>query len=69
MSAELPLLPARQEYAALRALEDLEAPSVIPVGLVERPWLDPGMESSAAVITVGGSPKRSRTASRTGAQG
>jgi len=49
---ELPLLPARQEYAAMRALEDLEAPSVIPVGLVERPWLDPGMEASAAVITV-----------------
>lgn len=49
---ELPLEPARREYAVLRALEDLDAPSVIPVGLVERPWLDPTEESSAAVITV-----------------
>jgi hypothetical protein len=49
---ELPLQAARQEYAALRGLEDLDAPSVRPVGLVERPWLDPTMESSAAVITV-----------------
>ena len=49
---ELPLAPARQEFAAMRALEELEAPSVIPVGLVERPWLDPGLETSAAVITL-----------------
>ncbi|MBU1493717.1 MAG: DUF4032 domain-containing protein, partial [Actinobacteria bacterium] len=49
---ELPLPAARQEYTVMRALEDLEAPSVIPVGLVERPWLDPGEETSAAVITV-----------------
>jgi len=49
---ELPLRAARQEYAALRGLEDLGAPSVRPVGLVERPWLDPAAESSAAVITV-----------------
>ncbi|MFH2073251.1 MAG: DUF4032 domain-containing protein, partial [Actinomycetota bacterium] len=49
---ELPLPAARQEYTVMRALEDLEAPAVVPVGLVERPWLDPGEETSAAVITV-----------------
>jgi len=49
---ELPLSAARQEYGVMRSLQDLEAPSVVPVGLVERPWLDPGDESSAAVITV-----------------
>ncbi len=49
---ELPLQAARQEYSALRGLEDLGAPSVRPVGLVERPWLDPTIESAAAVITV-----------------
>lgn len=48
---ELPLAPARNEYAMLRALEDLEAPTVTPVGLVERPWMDPQSEHSAAVIT------------------
>ena len=46
---ELPLAPARNEYAMLRRLEELEAPSVRPVGLVERPWMDPGAESAAAV--------------------
>lgn len=49
---ELPLAAARQEYTVLRALEDLEAPSVVPVGLVERPWVDASEEWSAAVITV-----------------
>jgi hypothetical protein len=49
---QLPLGAARREYAVLRALEALEAPSVVPVGLVERPWLDPGLEASASVITV-----------------
>ena len=38
---ELPLSAARQEYRVMRALEDLEAPSVVPARLVERPWLDP----------------------------
>jgi hypothetical protein len=48
---ELPVEAARHEYRALRQLEDLEAPTVRPVGVVERPWLDPGLESSGAVIT------------------
>jgi hypothetical protein len=48
---ELPLRPARHEYAILRELEDMHAPAVKPVGLVERPWLDPHAESAAAVIT------------------
>ena len=49
---ELPLAPARNEWAMLRRLEELGAPAVRPVGLVERPWVDPGMEHAAAVITV-----------------
>ncbi len=48
---ELPLRPARHEYAILRELEEMDAPAVEPVGLVERPWLDPHDESAAAVIT------------------
>jgi hypothetical protein len=48
---ELPQALARHEYAALRRLEDLGAPAVRPVGLAERPWLDPYAEASAAVIT------------------
>jgi hypothetical protein len=48
---ELPLAPARNEYAMLRRLEELDAPSVRSVGLIERPWVDPGDESAAAVIT------------------
>lgn len=48
---ELPRRAARNEYEVLRALEDLEAPSVRVVGLVEREWLDPHEEWSAAVIT------------------
>ena len=48
---ELPRALARHEYAVLRQLEDLGAPSVRPLGLVERPWLDPYEEASAAVVT------------------
>jgi len=48
---ELPRHLARHEYAVLRQLEDLGAPSVRPVGLVERPWLDPHEEAAAAVVT------------------
>jgi hypothetical protein len=48
---ELPRDLARHEYSVLRRLEDLGAPAVRPVGLVERPWLDPQAEASAAVVT------------------
>ncbi len=48
---ELPLKPARHEYAVLRELETMDAPAVKPVGLVERPWVDPQSEGAAAVIT------------------
>ena len=48
---ELPLSLARHEYSVLRRLEDLGAPSVRPVGLAERPWLDPYEEASAALVT------------------
>lgn len=48
---ELPIEAARHEYRALRHLEELQAPAVRPVGLVERPWVDRQSESSAAVIT------------------
>ncbi len=49
---ELPLAAARNEYAMLRRLEEMAAPAVHPVGIIERPWVDPGAEWSAAVITV-----------------
>jgi hypothetical protein len=48
---ELPQAAARNEHAVLRRLEALRAPAVQPVGLVERPWLDPTSEHAAAVIT------------------
>ena len=48
---ELNLDAASREYHALRDLEDLDAPSVRPVGLVERSWLSPDREDAAAVIT------------------
>jgi hypothetical protein len=48
---ELPVRPARHEYQVLRRLEDLEAPAVRPVGVVERVWVDPHEEQAAAVIT------------------
>jgi len=49
---ELPLRAARHEYQMLRELEEMDAPAVRPVGLVERGWLDPHDEASGAVITV-----------------
>ena len=48
---ELPIRAARHEYAMLTRLEELEAPAVRPVGVVERPWQDPHAEASGAVIT------------------
>ena len=48
---ELPLALARHEYAVLRRLEDLQAPSVQPVGVIERPWLDPYEEASGVLVT------------------
>jgi hypothetical protein len=48
---ELPLSAARREWEMLRALEDAGAPAVRPVGMVERPWVDPGSEEAAVVIT------------------
>lgn len=48
---ELPTRPARQDYAVLRELEEREAPSVTPVGLVEGRTDDPTEEQSAALIT------------------
>ncbi|HLQ62384.1 MAG TPA: DUF4032 domain-containing protein [Candidatus Acidoferrales bacterium] len=48
---ELPLELARREYSALRQLEELEGPSVLPVGIVQRTGADPGSELAAAVIT------------------
>ncbi len=49
---ELPQRPARREYRMLRRIEDIDAPAVRPVGIVERPWEDPGAETAAAVITM-----------------
>jgi hypothetical protein len=48
---ELSLEGARHEYRMLRGLRDRDAPSVEPVGLAERPWLDPTEEGAGAVIT------------------
>jgi hypothetical protein len=48
---ELPRRVAGGEYHLLRALEDRTTRSAEPVGLVERVWLDPLEEQSAAVIT------------------
>ncbi|HEV2954465.1 MAG TPA: DUF4032 domain-containing protein [Candidatus Dormibacteraeota bacterium] len=48
---ELPLRPARRDYDALRRLEELEGPSVRPVGLVIRRREDPESERGAALIT------------------
>ncbi len=48
---ELPRRLAHGEYHLLRALEDRTSRSAEPVGLVERVWLDPLEEQSAAVIT------------------
>ncbi len=48
---ELPLRYARHEFVSLRELANREAPVVEAVGLVERDWVDPTEEWSAAVIT------------------
>jgi len=48
---ELPIRAASHEYRILRDLEDLAAPAVVPVGVAERPWVDPSSEHSGAVIT------------------
>ncbi|HSO49800.1 MAG TPA: DUF4032 domain-containing protein, partial [Acidimicrobiia bacterium] len=48
---EVPRRVANGEYQLLRALEERTTRSAEPVGLVERVWLDPLEEQSAAVIT------------------
>lgn len=48
---ELPLRAARHEYEMLRELRTKQLRSATPVGLVERPWVDPTEESAGAVIT------------------
>jgi len=48
---ELPLAFARNEFAALRELQRREASVVEVAGIVERSWVDPTEEWSAAVIT------------------
>ncbi|HEY7470243.1 MAG TPA: DUF4032 domain-containing protein [Acidimicrobiia bacterium] len=48
---ELPRRVANREYHVLRALEERTTRSVEAVGLVERVWLDPHEEQSAAVVT------------------
>ncbi|MGQ0847638.1 MAG: DUF4032 domain-containing protein [Actinomycetota bacterium] len=48
---ELALLPARNDYSVLRALEAVGAPAVVAVGLVEDRAIDPTEEASAALIT------------------
>lgn len=37
---EISARTARHEFEILRRLEDIEAPAAVPVGIVERPWLD-----------------------------
>lgn len=48
---ELSHRAAGHEYRVLRTLEDIAAPAVTPVGIVERPWIDEDVEQSGAVIT------------------
>ena len=48
---ELPRAFARNEFAALRELKEREASVVDAAGIVERDWVDPTEEWSAAVIT------------------
>lgn len=48
---ELPRRLANSEYHVFRVLEERTTRSAEPVGLVERIWLDPHEEQSAAVIT------------------
>ena len=48
---ELPRSLARHELQMLRTLLERGAPTVYPVGVVERPWLDPHTEGAGVVIT------------------
>ncbi|HSL25420.1 MAG TPA: DUF4032 domain-containing protein [Acidimicrobiia bacterium] len=48
---ELPVVPARNDYLVLRALEAGAAPAVTAVGLVENRSSDPAEEAAAALIT------------------
>lgn len=48
---ELPIAFARNEFAALRELQDREASVVEVAGIVERRWVDPTEEWSGVVIT------------------
>lgn len=48
---ELPIRVARNEYRVLGAIQDLTHRAAEPAGLIERTWLDPHLEQSAAVIT------------------
>ncbi len=48
---ELPIRFARHEFETLGAMEEITRHVAVPVGLVERPWIDESSESSGAVIT------------------
>lgn len=48
---ELPLRLARHEFDVLRQLEMQNAPTVTPVGIAERRWLDPHTEGAGVIIT------------------
>jgi hypothetical protein len=48
---ELPKRIAQHEYDCLRELETTIRPVAHPVGVIERPWVDPTEEWSAAVVT------------------
>ncbi|MEN8238475.1 MAG: DUF4032 domain-containing protein [Actinomycetota bacterium] len=48
---ELPIRFARHEFETLGAMEEITRHVAVPVGLVERPWIDPTSEASGAVIT------------------
>ena len=48
---ELPIRFARHEFETLGAMEEITRHVAVPVGLVERPWIDEYTEASGAVIT------------------
>jgi hypothetical protein len=48
---EMPSLAARREYDILRALEDKDVSSAVPVAIISGRYPDPGAERSAAIIT------------------
>jgi hypothetical protein len=48
---EMPRRAARREYDILRALEDKDVSTAVPVAIIEGRYLDPGAERSAAIIT------------------